>query len=434
MAQSARPRPRPRLVSKQPPVSGETQVVNTVNDEDDLFRKNKGRTAQHWRQLEQSAAKATPFTGSDDGWDLYDPEDGSSPRPRKKKKPIKQNDRPRWQDTDVARILSPDNEDDDIQIIEHTSRNPRENASHNKRKRERSRSESITPPPELPAHQRTIAMNLVRQALAIQSRSPSPTFLLDDSTDTIDLDPELAKIAEAVRQQVKHSHIDPERAGGPEAVNIKVRWRPHPLNPSAQEQCWTFKMGRHDTFRELFDGVADLAGVMADQLVISHDHRRVFASGTPHSLHIWTEGELEACDKHTAEYMRAQRSNRAPSPSRQDSIPRCSPSGAPQSDVESEAESTGGDTMKLVLRSSATKDKTFPLTVRSTTTCGAIVKAFLKAAGLPDNYSRITSTSGMGQRSAPSPRLMVDGDKMESGVEIGYTDLEDGDLVEIVGI
>lgn len=49
---------------------------------------------------------------------------------------------------------------------------------------------------------------------------------------------------------------------------------------------------QHDTFRELFDGVADLAGVMADQLVINHDHRRVFASGTPHSLHMWAEGEM----------------------------------------------------------------------------------------------------------------------------------------------
>ena len=106
----------------------------------------------------------------------------------------------------------------------------------------------------------------------------------------------------------------------------------------------------------------------------------------------------------------------------------------PQSDAESEAESAGGDTIKLVLRSAATKDKTFPLTVRSTTTCGAIVKAFLKAAGLPDNYSRVTSTSGKGKRSAPFPHLTVDGDRMDSEAEIGDADLEDGDLVEIIGV
>ena len=141
--------------------------------------------------------------------------------------------------------------------------------------------------------------------------------------------------------------------------------------------------------------------------------------------------QIEACDKHTAEYIRAQQSNRLPSRSRHDSTP---PSSGPQSDVESEAESTGGDTFKLVLRSAATGDKTFPLTVRSTTTCGAIVKAFLKAAGLPDNYSRVASASGAGKRSAAFPRLMVDGDKMDSEAEIGDADLEDGNLVEITGV
>jgi len=257
---------------------------------------------------------------------------------------------------------------------------------------------------------------------------------VDDPNDEIDLDPELAKIAEAARQRVKHAYIDLEHTGGPETVDIKVRWRPHPRDPSAQEQCWPFQMKRHDTLRELFDGVADLAGVMANQLVITHNNRRVFASGTPHSLHIWAEGELEACDKHTAEYIHSQRSHRAPSPSHhQDSSPATSPPTAPQSDAESEPESTGGDTIKLVLRSAATKDKTFPLTVRSTTTCGAIVTAFLKAAGLPDNYSRVASTS-RGNKPVPCPQLMVDGDKMASEAEIGDADLEDGDLVEIVGV
>lgn len=87
-----------------------------------------------------------------------------------------------------------------------------------------------------------------------------------------------------------------------------------------------------------------------------------------------------------------------------------------------------------MLRSAATKDKTFPLTVRSTTTCGAIIKAFLKAAGLPDDYSRVASTSRTGKRSVVFPHLMVDGDKMASEAEIGDADLEDGDLVEIVGV
>jgi hypothetical protein len=423
-------------VSRQPATTGETQAVTTANDEDDIFRRNRGRTAQQWKELSQSAAKATPFTISDDDWDVHDErENTSTSKPHKKKRPIKPNDRPRWQSTNVATMLSSDNEDDnfDIQIIEQTSRKTTGNTSPNKRKRERSNSRSITPPPKLSDHQRANAMNIVRQALAFQRqpRSPSPTLVLDDSSDTIDLDPELAKIAEAVKQQVKHAYVNQERIGGPETVAVKVRWRPHPRNPLGQEQCWTFNVRRHETFRELFDGVADLAGVMANQLVISHDHRRVFASGTPHSLHLWAEGEMEACDKRTDEYIRAQQRNRQSSPSRDDSSPGCSPSTVPQSDSDVEPESeSAGDTIKLVFRSAATKDKTFPLTVRSTTTCGAIVKAFLKAAGLPDKYSRAASTRG----SAPFPQLMVDGDKMASTAEIGDADLEDGDLVEIVGL
>ncbi|KAF9221601.1 hypothetical protein BS17DRAFT_785030 [Gyrodon lividus] len=456
MSQSARP--RPRLVTKRPaadPVttsnnstrqvaSGSstpaeksyTTTSKSIQDEDDSFRRNRGRTAQHWKQLEQFARKAAPSDKTEDNWEWNDPVGGSSPR-RRKKKQNKQNDLPRWQATDVATLLSPENDDDD-QIIESLPRDDRENKSPRKRKRERSRSKSITPPPALPAHQLENARNLVRQALTFEPRAPSPTHFADDSTDTIVLDPELAKIAEAVRKQVQHSQIDAGQAGGPQVVTIKVSWRPHPLNSSAEKLVWVFKMQRHDTFRELFEEVADLAALLVDQLVVSYDNRRVFASGTPHSLRIWAEGELEACDKHTDGYIRTHRSKRSPSPSLQDNAQslRRSTSILIQSDAGSEAESAGGDKIKLIFRSATTKDKTFPLTVRSTTTCGAVVKAFLKAAGLPDNYSSAAPTSmgKEGKKYIPYPQLMIDGDKMAPEAEIGNADLEDGNLVEIVGI
>jgi hypothetical protein len=40
--------------------------------------------------------------------------------------------------------------------------------------------------------------------------------------------------------------------------------------------------------------VADLAAVLVDHLVVSHDGKRLFSSGTPHGLRIWAEGELGA--------------------------------------------------------------------------------------------------------------------------------------------
>lgn len=83
-----------------------------------------------------------------------------------------------------------------------------------------------------------------------------------------------------------------------------------------------------------------------------------------------------------------------------------------------------------MLRSAATEDSV-NLTVRSTTTCGAIIKAFLKAAGLSDRYPVPPSK---GKQTCAMPQLMVDGDKMTDDMEIGEADLDDGDLVEVVGL
>ena len=118
-----------------------------------------------------------------------------------------------------------------------------------------------------------------------------------------------------------------------------------------------------------------------------------------------------------------------------------------ESDAESEVE---GDKFKLILRSSGNKDIT--LTVRSTTKCGAIIKAFLKKLGLEDQYPEIfggaapepAPKKGKGGRkgkanaaapgSGKDPRLCIDGDRMDNGMEIGEQDLEDGDMVEVVGL
>jgi hypothetical protein len=93
---------------------------------------------------------------------------------------------------------------------------------------------------------------------------------------------------------------------------------------------------------------------------------------------------------------------------------------------ESEEETSQGEKFKLILRSTQTS-KDITLTVRPTTTCGAIVKAFLKSAGLSDKYAAQTPKKG-------GPRLCVDGDKMDPGSQIGDADLEDGDMVEVVGL
>ncbi|KAG0704256.1 hypothetical protein DFH29DRAFT_912590 [Suillus ampliporus] len=434
---SVRPRPKPRPVAKPKALSSTTVNSNTassstqpssstsatqnsttgnkIDDEDAIFLRNRGRTPQYWNKLRE-LTKDTPSDKADeddlDWGERTEPE--STPR-RRKKKPNKQHELPRWQAADIVTLLSSDNEEDDFEITENTPKASRNNASPRKRKRDRSRSRSITPPPQLPMHQLNNARDLVRQALAVAPRAPSPIQFADDPIDTSDLNPELAKIAEEVRKRVAATKNAPEQGGGPELVIVKVRWQPHPLNTAGAKDVWNFKMKRHDTFQYMFEEVADLAAVLIESLVVSHDGKRLFASGTPHGLRIWAEGELEACDQTTWNYIRAQRHQQAPKTAQSS---KHSPSPERESDAESEAESTGGDKIKLVFRSAVTEDNV-NLTVRPTTTCGAIVKAFLKAAGLSDRYP------------AKAGQAMP---QWTDDTEIGEADLDDGDLVEVVGL
>lgn len=129
----------------------------------------------------------------------------------------------------------------------------------------------------------------------------------------------------------------------------------------------------------------------------------------------------------------------------------------------SQSQTTGGggggdeedqDKFKLVFRSALTTTD-ITLNVRSTTKCGAIVKAFLKKAGLADNYTAFiegTANSGSNPPNKKSswrlsigrgskadaevkiPRLMIDGDKVSNEGEIGEHDLEDGDMVDVVDL
>jgi hypothetical protein len=101
---------------------------------------------------------------------------------------------------------------------------------------------------------------------------------------------------------------------------------------------------------------------------------------------------------------------------------------------ESETESAGGDTFKLILRSAVTT-KDITLTVRPTTTCGAIVKAFLRTANLIDKYPDGGTPSGKkAKKGIARPILAVDGENMSPTAPIGDADLEDGDMIEVVGL
>ena len=106
-----------------------------------------------------------------------------------------------------------------------------------------------------------------------------------------------------------------------------------------------------------------------------------------------------------------------------------------------------GRTLKLVLRSALTGSKEINLTVRTTTRCDAVVKAFIRKAGLeeqkyPELFGEESGNKGKGSKkgrkslggSGKDPRLSLDGDRFANDTQIGQTDMEDGDMVEVVGL
>ncbi len=140
---------------------------------------------------------------------------------------------------------------------------------------------------------------------------------------------------------------------------------------------------------------------------------------------------LDASDLMTYEYLREHRQEGPPPIANalaQGSPPPFSAEdGESESDAQSMADDDDGDIFKLVVRSGVTKDVT--LNVRPTTTCGAIVKAFLKRAGIADQYLDDRSI-----REEGGPRLMIDGERMDPDTPISEADLEDGDQIEVNGL
>ncbi|KAF5389187.1 hypothetical protein D9757_003414 [Collybiopsis confluens] len=345
----------------------------------------------------------------------------------------------------------------------------------------RPRSKSITPPPAIPQYQLENARQVIRQTLGNHRESSPEAQDSYEEEETFVFDPQLAKIAQSVKSQSEiagpsRASLDPN---GNDVINITVGWEPHPLKEHEKRDVWRFKLDRTDNFSELFESVAEEAGILLEKLVMTYRGKRFFSSVSPQTLNIWSDAELTACDSVTFEFNRntaqeqlrsqAQPSTKPVRPTASeptDVIEFASDSDGDEDDLHSakpsqieQATDTGrtlamgadagdddeGNKFRLVLRSSLTPN-TISLNVRSTTKCGAIVKAYLKKAGLADKYPAVfegasapTPQKRKSSRKSAAvdnkiPQLSIDGDK--AGIEsmIGEYDLEEGDMVEVVDL
>ncbi|KAK2465372.1 hypothetical protein APHAL10511_002726 [Amanita phalloides] len=458
-----RPRPKPKArvaASTEPGPSGEPEISipqsAAAKDNDELFMRNRKRTTYTWQKLKEIDQKAQVELT------VQDNDDEGHTQPKHKKKKPNEVVVPRWQrDQEFVRMLSEqhsENSDDDIIEIKEVNQSP----VRKDIRKERSRSRSLTPPPLVPIQEIQKARNLVRQALENVPRPLSPDLLYaDDLTDNIILSSELASLAKSVALQSLKGDLryTAQSVSQQDTVQITVKWQPHPRDPSGVVKVSAYRMNREESFRDLFDAAADDMSVLLQSLVMTYNGKRLFSSASPRALDIWGETEFVACDKATYAYLQANNFARESSPrierprqaraeaieinSDDDSGPSAysSPPPPQRQTHESEAESEDDDKFKIVLQSSVTQGKHITLTVRPTTKCGAIVKAFLKKAGLTDQYPHVfqdkPAPNKRGRKSQVSqkdPKICVDGDKMSNDTEIGDADLEDGDMVEVVGL
>jgi hypothetical protein len=265
------------------------------------------------------------------------------------------------------------------------------------------------------------------------------SFAAANTSADLDLAPELASIAKRVEAHApplprttsgpysRSTSVDP---AGADTVQLTVRWTPHPHEPARPAQGWRLSLRRTDNFARVAAAVADLAGVRAGDLVLAHAGRRVFAaSATPAALGIWAAGELDASTSATFEFLREERA-RARSASVQPEAPADdeieftgsakTPRGGSPAPAPEPAEA-GEAKFRLVVRAAGAKE--LAINVRRSTTCGTIVRAFVKAAGL-----------SVAPAVAAKARVVVDGERMDPDAEIGEADLEEGDMVEIAGL
>ncbi|KAF5319987.1 hypothetical protein D9611_011004 [Ephemerocybe angulata] len=483
-ASRPRPRPRPRPVPKTRTPSSTTAetsqdgasssaagpstpkkaLAKTEAEIDAMFMKNKNRSLKTWHKLEE----INKDDESNDVGSNSDSDDNVSPRSRKRaRKRVEALPVPKWQkDAELLRMLSAEPESDsDSDVVELDDEFATPNASKRdaKRKRQPSRSRSITPPPMIPQQQVENVKRFVQQALGEAKSRREQT---------------------APQESPEHSRQPtPAQVDEDDAIQITVLWKPHPLDAAGEEIEWKYKINRSDSFQELFEAVAEDASIRVESLVVCYDGKRIFASVGPSALNIWTDVEFTAYSKPAFDYIRSHPELRSYSglntQQPQTQAPPSSSSGsagaielsdsdedgpAPvqynttaqesqsQSQSRSQSHAGGADSdeednkFKLILRSALTGNKDISLTVRPTTKCGSILKAFLKKAGLEAQYPQVFADTApapakpkRGRKAAApapakDPRLCVDGDKLDNESPISEADLEDGDMVEVVGL
>ncbi|KAL5524571.1 hypothetical protein ACEPAF_9711 [Sanghuangporus sanghuang] len=424
-----KPRPRPRL--RAVALSSEVEKPGSSSksppaDEDAMFIRNRNRNASGWSKITQVVEKREAARAQ--SIDLSS-SDSDSPRTKRiKRAPFtaKAKQLPAWAKSDglIETSDSDAKSDNDVSTIGSIPLQDKASShgSPNARiKRKSSVSSSDSSEPEVSVAEQ-IGRERARQILGAQPqrREKSPELLSDDDEgdDFGELPAELAAIkAEVKRNAVRANSVD-NTASSLASIELKIVLKPHPKDETGRSYVYSHVMKRNEKFEQLFSEIADAGGIPSERLIVLFDNHRVYPWSTPQTLSIWSEAELVAYEEHVYKYIKAHEQRQSPADDFSAEPPPSS-SAFSQSDILAEPgpSQDKADAFKLQIRCG---QRTVVIGVRPTAKCAAIVENVLRKLGKPDS-------------AAKAARIEVDGEKLSPESEIGEADLEEGDLIDIVG-
>ncbi|EJC98048.1 uncharacterized protein FOMMEDRAFT_137384 [Fomitiporia mediterranea MF3/22] len=423
-----RPRPRPRNAASQETDTPGPSSKSPIEVEDSLFIRNKNRSANSWSKINNAVDKREARQRSVDP----DSSDSDSPRAKKaRRQPFepRPKEMPAWAKSEgLIEIQDSDSEGESnasiLDIDSHITKSSPDALPTRIQRRQRSRSRSESPEPEVYIAEQ---MGRERARMILASRkigSRSPIIVSDKEDDELDnmkeLPAELAAIKAEARRKLDRVISAENRSASTATVELRITLRPHPEDASAKSLNFSHTMNRNEKFEQLFHEVADAGDIPVNRLVVLFNNHRVYPFSTPQTFSIWSEADLVAYEEHVYQYVKSQL--QSPPPVKDASVAptdnRPGTTSVHEYNGERDVAQDKADTFKLHVRSGET---TITVAVRNTTKCSAIVSNVLKKLGKPASAEK-------------KARIEVDGEKLGPNSEIGEVELEDGDLVDIVGV
>ncbi|EGG13228.1 uncharacterized protein MELLADRAFT_76228 [Melampsora larici-populina 98AG31] len=321
-----------------------------------------------------------------------------------------------------------------------------------------------TPPPTMNPHLMSLNLHTLRCQLAVRSSSSAAHSILqaqDDPTEaygTLDdldessLDPALAQ----VRRQVMTAN-----KGTPQAKHhepgTQLQWSGHDIQLSVgmvfdprkiatsdpteiemYEEVFDISISTREPFSKVYEHLYAMNPQFPpDSIILARDNIKLSPWVTPHSVDMMTDTALKAYETDVWQFIKTNpvRSNRRDDdhtnndePTTSDSIedrqPEAHTSANPSVNSNNKKDEIGSNHIKLTVRNG--NKNGLEMIVKPTTTASSIIRQFLKEMA----DGKITEDEIKSQ--LEKCKLEFDGETLELTTKVQDTDIEDGEVLDLV--